>query len=171
MKIEDIKTILDSGDVQRYHAMTCVKNKQTNSQHQWRASMILGFIYNKPISYQMLMACLLHDFYEIFTGDIPSTVKWEHPEIKKIVDSIEEDLAMAHEMYVPSQEEKDAIKIADCLEMITFLAENTSIVNSANARKKMLNHIECILNKEQYKFTQVFNSDNIYKIIGEYSAR
>ena len=119
----------------------------------------------------MLMACLLHDFYEIFTGDIPSTVKWEHPEIKKIVDSIEEDLAMAHEMYVPNQEEKDAIKIADCLEMITFLAENTSIVNSANARKKMLNHIESILNKEQYKFKQIFNSDNIYKIVGEYSAR
>lgn len=44
MKIEDIKTILDSSDVQRYHAMPCVKNKQTNSQHQWRASMILGFI-------------------------------------------------------------------------------------------------------------------------------
>lgn len=78
---------------------------------------------------------------------------------------------MAHEMYVPSQEEKDAIKIADCLEMITFLAENTSIVNSAKARKTMLNHIECILNKEQYKFKQVFNSDNIYKIVGEYSAR
>jgi 5'-deoxynucleotidase YfbR-like HD superfamily hydrolase len=171
MKIEDIKTILDSGDVQRYHAMVCVKNKQTNSQHQWRASMILGFIYNKPISYQMLMACMLHDFYEIFTGDIPSTVKWEHPEIKKIVDEIEDDLAIAHEMYVPTQEEKDAIKIADCLEMITFLAENVSIVNSVKARKIMVNHIESILNKEPYKFKNVFNSDNIYKIIGEYSAK
>lgn len=168
MNVSDIKTILSSGDVNRYHAMPCIKEKQTNSQHQWRAAMILGFIYGKPISYDMMMGCLLHDFYEIFTGDIPSTVKWAHPEIKNVVNNIEKELAVKYQMYVPTKEEKDAIKIADCLEMITFLRENADYLSTSASIKVLKQHIDSILADKQYENTNIFNKENINVILGEF---
>lgn len=117
----DIKTVLDSGHVVRYHCAP-IDQKQSNSSHQWEVAVILTQIYPQ-VSAQLLTFALTHDVAEMVTGDMPSPIKKEVPELKAILDELEEDyrqdLGLQSEEHF-SEEELLAVKYADILSGIYF---------------------------------------------------
>lgn len=119
MQIKTLLQTLESGGVIRFHA--CPKmRKQRLSDHQWKVALIAECLL-PTLSKNGMMYALTHDRLEIVTGDIPATLKWEHPEIKEFLNRIE---ACYENSYQISALERIAIKMADILEGILFCKES-----------------------------------------------
>lgn len=119
MKLETLLQTLESGGVIRFHACTKMR-KQSLSDHQWKVALIAEYLLS-TLSKAGLMHALTHDRLELVTGDIPATLKWEHPEIKEFLNRIE---ACYENSYQLSPLEKIAIKMADILEGMLFCKES-----------------------------------------------
>ena len=116
-----IKNILDSGDVVRSHCAP-VKDKQLLSSHHWETAVILEHIYPE-CSKALLFYALTHDTAELFTGDLPATIKMDSPVIKHSLDSLEhmyESQRLGIHRPTFSDVEMLAVKWADVISGIYF---------------------------------------------------
>ena len=117
----NIRKVLDSGKVIRYHA-TLIDKKQNNAEHQWEVATILCHIYPQAKAH-LIMYALTHDSGEIETGDIPAPIKRKHPSIKTACDEMEEDYRV-NQLGIPnikfSKRDLLAVKYADILSGIYF---------------------------------------------------
>jgi hypothetical protein len=155
--------ILDSGDIQRWHTVrTC--HPQNNAHHCWGAAVFAMFLYKPVVCDQdwiaILEGCLLHDAYEIVTGDVPSMIKWDNPSLKTELGLIESYLAVKWEMFLPSKDtwQLAAIKVCDCCDAARFAAVERSMGNGTTARLifgRMDDHIRHIKGE--------FPDDNVIK--------
>lgn len=83
-------------DLKRYNNMTRIKSESL-AEHQYYCALILmklkPYIYN--ITYQeyciLLQYILIHDIGELYTGDIPHNVKEDYPDLKKLLEQIENE--------------------------------------------------------------------------------
>lgn len=89
--ITKLENTLKAGAVQRYHATPLVK-QQSVAEHSWNVAMIYmelsracGFTSDASIT-----EALFHDIGELFTGDVPFTLKREFPAVKNLYDGLEE---------------------------------------------------------------------------------
>jgi len=85
----DIKKVLESGRVSRYHA-TLIDKKQTVDIHSWEVAVVLRHIYPN-CSRDLLFYALTHDSAEIYTSDIAAPVKKRNPELKEVFDRMEDE--------------------------------------------------------------------------------
>ena len=111
----NIRNVLASGDVMRYHNARITK--QNLSDHMWQVGIILQHIYPE-CSKGLLMYALTHDCEELYTGDIPAPIKSECPELKNVLTRLEEGFRYSKlELDRPDFSEKDmlAVKYADVL--------------------------------------------------------
>lgn len=109
---------IESGGVQRYHAVPSVLSKQRVDSHAWSVAMIVICLTDGAASRNLLIHALLHDSAEIVTGDIPYTVKKSNPAMKALAGEME---ARAHdELLFPlptlSPDDAAVLKIADTLD-------------------------------------------------------
>ena len=109
---------VESGGVQRYHAVPSVLSKQRVDSHAWSVAMIVLCLTDGAASRNLLLHALLHDSAEIVTGDIPYTVKQSNPAMKALAGEME---ARAHdELLFPlptlSPDDAAILKIADTLD-------------------------------------------------------
>lgn len=110
-----IKTILNSGEVVRFHNHSGI-DKQKNSEHQWGVALIVEYIYPN-CSKQLLLAALTHDAHEYFTGDIPFPIKQHSPELKGVLQGLEIKWECQNGVHFDlSKQERTALKVADVLE-------------------------------------------------------
>lgn len=116
----DILKILESGDVQRYHANPGI-SKQTNASHQWRVAMLMMWAF-PDTKLSDLYNALVHDCAELITGDLPATLKWSNPEVKDLLDDIESDaeIDMFGCQLLVEPDIKAKIKICDMLEGMCY---------------------------------------------------
>lgn len=117
----NIKAVLEAGQVMRYHS-TLIREKQSNSEHQYEVAVILSHIYPEG-SKELMLYALTHDSSEIFTGDMPAPIKREEPKLKQVLDQIEstyrrEILELPFVAF--TKEEYLAVKYADILSGIYF---------------------------------------------------
>lgn len=132
-----LRLILASGEVKRYHTFRTI-GEQNNADHSWNVTVLLLAIF-PDASRDLIIASIMHDAHELKTGDIPSTTKWEYPELRAIIKRIEADIEETYQFMPPiSEQEKAILKVADCLEMIRFAAIQLSLGNR-NARKVLVN--------------------------------
>lgn len=111
----NIKTILNSGNVVRFHNHAGI-DKQKNSEHEWGTALIVQHIFPE-CSKELLLAALTHDAHEYFTGDIPFPVKQSCPELKSMLASLESKWEAENGIDKNlTSEEKVCLKIADVLE-------------------------------------------------------
>ena len=112
-----VNVILQSGQVVRNH--TTNLEYQTIGNHTWGVMVLLDHFYPDSPQY-LLRAALYHDCPEFITGDSPAPVKWEYPEIKAMLDKVEQEVGF--EMELPeinlTPEEKAAVKNCDILEFL-----------------------------------------------------
>lgn len=115
----DMKKVLISGSVERFHNAVGISNQHVSS-HSWGVAMLCQH-FDPDCSKELIMAALSHDCAEMFTGDIPANTKWELPELKKLLDKYEDkillDLGLSFEL---TDEEKILLKICDILEGMQY---------------------------------------------------
>lgn len=109
---------VESGGVQRYHAVPSVLSKQRVDSHAWSVTMIVLCLTDGQASRDLLLHALLHDSAEIVTGDIPFTVKRTNPAMKKLADEMEAEAHADVLFPLPPLPHDDlaVLKIADTLD-------------------------------------------------------
>lgn len=123
----NVKKVLDSGAVMRYHA-TMIDKKQDNAQHSWEVAVVLLHIYPEA-SAALILHALTHDAAEQYTSDIAAPVKRDNPKIKTMLDELETEYAL-NVLQLPkvkiTKEEKLALKYADIISGIYFTTKRVN---------------------------------------------
>ena len=108
------------GQVLRYHTWP-VHRQQSVAEHTWQMMRVLLAIWpDAPAA--ALRYALHHDTGEVATGDIPFPVKREQPEVKAIMDRLEDEALAVMGIVQPEipAHWRWRIKVADMLEMWEF---------------------------------------------------
>jgi 5'-deoxynucleotidase YfbR-like HD superfamily hydrolase len=162
----EINTILNSGDVVRFHNHSGI-DKQKNSEHQWGVALVLEFIYPN-CSKELLKAALTHDAHEYFTGDIPFPIKQHSQELKTLLAKLENEWEIRNGVkYDLNWEEHAALKLADVLEGMHYCLSQVKIGN-INA-KRPFRKWRAFLN-EFIKEHSVNAGDNLTNILSKAST-
>lgn len=115
---ERVVNTLTSGKVLRYHAAPTVQ-PQNVAHHAWGVAVLVHYITRGQASAALLMEALLHDSGELFTGDVPFTVKRDSPSLKFAFDLLERNAREAKTTSSPAQldtRELAILKVCDTLE-------------------------------------------------------
>lgn len=109
----------------RYHAAPTV-TPQMLGHHAWGVAVIALYLTGGNPSAELLKACILHDAAELFTGDVPFSVKRDNREAKAMYELME---AQAHTnlvMELPDLTLSDQaiLKLADTLEGLIWCYKN-----------------------------------------------
>lgn len=147
MELRQLNNTLESGGVLRYHAVPSVK-PQTVAQHCWGVAMLAHYI-SDDTSEELIMECLLHDSAELFTGDIPFTVKRDNPSIKSAFRELESfhrehdilpgGLTGYHALCTTQSEMEHLhalLKVCDTLEGFIWCANNENRIGKVGSRWK-----------------------------------
>lgn len=115
----DIKNVLMSGDVERFHAVPGI-TKQKLSEHQWGVSILVQHLYPNCRK-EVVLTALTHDVPELVTGDIPATFKWSYPEVREFITKFENKIEKDWDIHFNlSSSEYDMLKICDMLEGMVY---------------------------------------------------
>lgn len=109
-----------AGDVKRYHTWP-VHHQQSVAHHSWNVARILLEIWPSAPREAIIYA-ITHDMGEVATGDVPFPVKRENPDLKAIMDRLEDGALRTMGVRVPELDEhwSRVLKICDLLEMMEF---------------------------------------------------
>lgn len=117
------RNTLCAGSVQRYHAAPSVM-PQTVGLHSWGVAVLCMFLTDGKPSASLLAAAILHDAGELFTGDIPFTVKKANAEVKRIFDELEDEtqtsLLVTNRLPPLTEDEKCILKLSDTLDGLAW---------------------------------------------------
>jgi len=111
--------ILEAGEVVRFHAVPAIDG-QTVGHHSYGVAAILiafGCMLD-PDDRWVIAEAILHDTAELYTGDVPFTVKRDNPAIKQAMDRLEMQVSMA-DLFVNSRltpRQGVLLKLADMLD-------------------------------------------------------
>lgn len=157
----DIKNILESGNVERYHTTPCIPNQKL-SDHQWRVSMLLQKFY-PLLSRRALLKALTHDCAEKVTGDAPSQIKFISPELKEIMEKLEKDIEKSWGInYQVEKHAEKAIKSCDILEGMIYCYD-VVMSGSRPAIKVFQNWVDYYYNVSS-KYAPIQMNDYVYQM-------
>jgi 5'-deoxynucleotidase YfbR-like HD superfamily hydrolase len=110
-----------SGRVKRYHSQPAV-HTQTVGEHTYGV-MWLVLLLTRYASRDLMVAALMHDAPEYYTGDVPAPTK-RLAGMKAAFDNIEDSVFKRLELQYPQLSEAEArtLKMADVLEGALFCA-------------------------------------------------
>lgn len=124
-----------AGKVTRFHTWERLRD-QSVGEHSWQVMRILLAIWPE-VPRHMLVHTMYHDVGERVTGDIPYPVKAERPELKGIMDALEEDALLQMRSWgvlgnppdFLCDDEKAAFKLAEFIEMWEYALDELSLGN------------------------------------------
>lgn len=113
-----------AGYVQRYH--TWPSNIQQNiDAHTWQVLRILFMVFGDP-PIEVVKHVMFHDCGELKTGDAPYPIKRQNPDLKRVMDALEEESLRLQGIELPGVDETWALRIktAHTIEMLEFGLHN-----------------------------------------------
>lgn len=118
-----------SNDVLRYHTIRTM-TPETVGHHSANVAILCILIAERKPSVQLLMAAILHDMHEQFTGDVPATAKWESNALAVALHELEKRFD-AYFIQYPSltSEESRILKQADMLDLCFKALEEIQVGN------------------------------------------
>ncbi len=131
MKRADIVTSTrHAGNVRRYHTHPTLR-QQTVAEHSWHVMRLFLELFPDAVTVEVLTWILYHDVAEIGTGDIPFPLKARYPELKNIMDGIEEEVTENMGIVWPdiTSRQRTLIKICDLCEMFEWGREEVMMGN------------------------------------------
>tara|TARA_R110000851_G_scaffold96792_2_gene209954 strand:- start:34716 stop:35207 length:492 start_codon:yes stop_codon:yes gene_type:complete len=138
----NISKVLESSNVSRFHQVTGM-TQQTIAQHSWGVSLLCQHLMPE-CSKDLILAALTHDCTELVTGDIPAPAKWAYPELKSVLDEIEEitEKEWGINFDLPTYE-KRMLKLCDALEGMNYCIQRREVgeLEAAIVFGKWANHI------------------------------
>lgn len=133
-------------DLKRYNNMPRIKSESL-AEHQYYCALILmklkDYIIN--ISYSefciLLQYLLIHDVGELYTGDIPHNVKEDYPDLRKLLEKIENEkiksIGFDEEIVFP-------IEVNEYLKMLFKLCDTLQVIQYCENEKRLGNFSEDI---------------------------
>jgi len=117
-------------NVQRFHAGRRIQ-AETVGHHSANLCAILLELW-PDCSRDLLVAGLMHDVAEGYTGDIPYPVKADHPSLKASLGLVEAEWYLANDLPVCNltDEEYRQLKIADMFDLILSSREEINMGNT-----------------------------------------
>lgn len=141
MSLDNLKRILRSGQVRRWHTEPGLD--QTVGEHSWGVAAIV-LLLKPDASAELLKAAITHDWHESIFADIPSPTKRAHPGI-----AVAEEAAIVKfwallglEQPTLTEEENQILSTADKLEAMLFLIGQNS---AAQYSQSMIDWLEAML--------------------------
>lgn len=141
MSLENLKRIMRSGQVRRWHTEPGLN--QTVGEHSWGVAAIV-LLLKPDASAELLKAAITHDWHESTFADIPSPTKLAFPGL-----AVAEETAIARflasiglEPPKLTDEEKQILYTADKLEAMLFLIGQNS---AAQYSQSMIDRLEAML--------------------------
>lgn len=112
--------IWGTGVVKRWHTEPI--DAQSIAEHSWGVAVILMELAPPEIvTLKLVKAALHHDCAERYTGDLPATVKWAEPRLKREMDRLESKWETELGISVSlSGVERRWLKAADWLELVLY---------------------------------------------------
>lgn len=121
----NIIKLLESGDVERFHQCTGM-TKQKLSEHQWGVALLIQKFF-PDCHKHVILAALTHDSAELVTGDIPATTKWSVPEIRSLLEKMEQEVELEWGVdFALSKYEKYMLKSCDMIEGMRYCLKRTT---------------------------------------------
>lgn len=137
-------------DLKRYNNMPRIKSESL-AEHQYYCALILmklkDYIIN--ISYSeycvLLQYLLVHDIGELYTGDIPHNVKEDYPELRKLLEKIENEKisSFGFDGII------NVIEISEKLQMLFRLCDTIQVVQYCENEKRLGNFSQNIISIRQ----------------------
>ena len=133
-------------DLKRYNNMPRIKSESL-AEHQYYCALILmklkDYIIN--ISYSefciLLQYLLIHDIGELYTRDIPHNVKEDYPDLRKLLEKIENEkiksIGFDEEIVFP-------IEVNEYLKMLFKLCDTLQVIQYCENEKRLGNFSEDI---------------------------
>lgn len=152
-----ISELRAGNNVKRFHT-THRTQEETVGHHSANVCAILLRLV-PDCSREMLVAALMHDIPESYTGDVPAPFKWDHPDIAKGLKEGELAYISANEIPHPhlTEFEKDMLKVADMVDLVLSSLEEMGRGNQY-AR-------ELVSNGQQYLIDMELEQD-VFETIG-----
>lgn len=110
-----------AGQVIRYHTWP-VHRQQSVGEHTWQILRLYWLIFGPPSS-QVTTSILWHDAGELCTGDPPFPFKSRNPNLKAMIDALEEEaveIMGGNPRPALSGEEKRRVKACDLIDMVEY---------------------------------------------------
>jgi 5'-deoxynucleotidase YfbR-like HD superfamily hydrolase len=147
------------GCVQRYHTARTLR-VQTVADHSWGVAALVAKVY-PAAGPTLFRAALFHDVSETFTGDIPATAKWKHPELRAAENAASTHyntmLGIEHEL---SGFEYSILKWCDMMELLLWCAEEARMGNTFI--------VDILRNATEYILTIAPPTDGASKLLSEF---
>lgn len=148
MSIKRVMRLRDAGAVKRLHTLRTL-NEQTLAAHSWGVAMLVMEV-TEP-SAALLRAALVHDLHELATGDVPSPVKWENPDLENTLRAIEVKWDEENGTTLKlSEKERTILKWCDRFELALHCYEEMRMGNryAENVIKSLIPSIRQYVNEE-----------------------
>ena len=166
---EQILENYDLNQLIRYNTRTRITNESVAAHTFFVSLFCLKLFEELNIStekrYEILVKALLHDIGEVFTSDIPHTIKADNHVLRDIFDDLEKKyLEKNWSSYIPILESTDQLsyeilKLADIYSILQYTLTEERLGNKtiemaeiySNARKRADIHIQRINELEEEK--------------------
>lgn len=146
-----------ASSVTRWQGVPLIAKRNNIAEHSFAVAFYADLIYNKCRLYEfgidkgnLLSYCLIHDLGETVTGDIPTSAKQRVPEIKAVLDKIENDF-MENDLGLiyspPTDEIKFICKVADYICVALELVEEVHLGNTSQPILNAHRYVNNIFNK------------------------
>jgi 5'-deoxynucleotidase YfbR-like HD superfamily hydrolase len=123
-----VKLYRDCSAVKRFHIMRSHRN-QTVGEHSHGVAVLVMQV-DPECSATLLKAALTHDFHERSTGDMPSTTKWEYPELAAAMAVAEDRWNSRHDFnWSLTPAEERILQFCDYLELLFWSIEEVLLGN------------------------------------------
>ena len=105
-------------NVKRFHTSNRIQ-AETNGHHSANVCAIILRI-DPNCSRDVLIAALMHDVPEAYTGDVPAPFKWENPDAKHALEVGEMDYVDKHSIPHPhlTDGQMQLLKFADMMDLV-----------------------------------------------------
>lgn len=118
-----------AGRIKRWH--TSDLPAQQLSEHSWGVAMIVcRIVAHGDLSSDLIMAALVHDLAESTTGDVPAHIKWDNPDMGRVLDKLENDFNTRHKIkFSLTDLEEHILRWADTFELCLYADHQRELGN------------------------------------------
>jgi 5'-deoxynucleotidase YfbR-like HD superfamily hydrolase len=142
----------ESGDVKRFHI--CHFPAQTTADHSWGVAVLLHMLAPpEVVTKHLLLAALLHDAAEKYTGDVPYSIKENFPalrhQLKKAEEEWEKDHYIHDVLHTLDYEQNNWLKACDMLDLVLYCEREAGGARGGEAEEVMKRGLTALINNHR----------------------
>lgn len=176
--VKQLEAISSGYNVKRWHTQP-IMGSNNNGHHSARTALIAALIVGKDnITSDLLLACLLHDVSEAYTGDSPGGFKLKEPNFNNILKRADDEYMSEYELDMNtlypnlSVDDHTVLQIADQLDAMIFIHEEQLFgnvhPNMREIKRKIVSRVNCIMLHKLRGNSEIVR--NVHLILDHYTS-